>query len=191
MELDRLIIIIGPSAVGKTTIANGLAKEGMPVEKVITTTSRSMRASETDGVDYHFVSAKQFEEAIAQGGFLEWAKYNDNYYGSRKQDIDPILQANKIPVWVTESKGADYLKAHYPHAVTIFVMPADFETLRRRLEKRKLPKQEIINRIKLAQNEMLNAPKADYRVINYDGKIKLVVEETASLIRKHFNLPRN
>ena len=189
MQLDRAIIIVGPSAVGKTTIAKGLEKSGLPIIKVITTTTRQKRPNETEGVDYHFIDDKTFENLIATDGLIEHAKYNEHYYGSRISDVEPIITAGKIPLWVADNQGAEYFKKHYPGTVTIFIMPADFEILRRRLEKRNLPKGEIISRLKIAEAELHNAPKADYRVINYDGKIKFVIDEAASIVRKHFNLP--
>lgn len=188
MKLDKAIIIIGPSAVGKTTIANNLTKGDLAVERVVTTTTRDIRPNEKDGVDYHFISQSEFEEHIHNNEMLEWAMYNENFYGSRWSDVVSITNSGHIPIWVTESKGAEYLKNYASEAITIFIMPADFATLRRRLERRNLPKQEIINRIKLAKAELLNAPKADYRVINVDGKIELVVEEVADIIRKHFGI---
>lgn len=188
MELSNLIIISGPSAVGKTTIANGIVKLGLPVEKVITSTTRSKRTKEVDGVDYHFLSVAEFEELIKNNQLIEWAKYNDNYYGSRWQDVEGIISRGKIPLWVADNQGVVFFKAHYPHAVNIFIMPASLDTLRRRLEKRKLSPEELANRLKLAELEMHNAPAADYRVINVDGKIELIVEETANIVRKHFGL---
>lgn len=189
MALDRLVVITGPSAVGKTTVANSLPKTGLPVEKVVTTTTRRKRPSEHDGSDYHFISKNEFEALIKEGQLIEWAKYNGNYYGSRWEDIESIIKRGNIPLWVTENVGAQFFKTHYPHAVNIFVMPEDFETLRRRLEKRQLSAEEIDNRISIARTEIENAPHADYRVVNLDGKVELTVQETASLIRKHFNLP--
>lgn len=188
MKLDKAIIIIGPSAVGKTTIANNLTNGDLPVQRVVTTTTRGIRPNEKDGVDYHFITQSEFEAHIQKAEMLEWAVYNDNYYGSRWGDVMTIVESHQIPIWVTESRGAEYLKNHASDAITIFIMPADFATLRHRLERRNLPKQEIINRIKLAKAELLNAPKADYRVINVDGKIELVVAEVADIIRKHFRI---
>lgn len=188
MTLDKAIIIIGPSAVGKTTIANNLTHQDLPVSRVVTTTTRNIRPNEKDGVDYHFISRSAFEDHIAKDEMLEWAMYNDNYYGSRWSDVTTITDLGQIPIWVTESKGAEYLKSFATDAITIFIMPADFATLRRRLERRNLPKDEIVNRIKIAKSELLHAPQADYRVINVDGKIELVVNEVADIIRKHFGL---
>lgn len=188
MELNKLIIISGPSAVGKTTIANGLTKTELPLEKVVTTTTRSRRPKEVAGVDYHFLTDPEFEELVKNNRLLEWAKFNGHYYGSRWEDVEGIVERGNIPLWVAENQGVVFFKTHYPHAVNIFIMPASIETLRRRLEKRKLPPEELANRLSLAQAEMLNAPAADYQVINVDGKIELIVEETADIIRQHFGL---
>jgi guanylate kinase len=189
MNLDKSIIIIGPSAVGKTSIAKGLENSDLPIKKVVTTTTRAQRPGEVEGIDYHFLTNQAFEDLIAKNGFIEHAKYNNHYYGSQAADVQPIIDAGQIPLWVTDSQGADFFKANFSNVFTIFIMPADFETLRRRLEKRKMAKEEITNRIRIARKELLNAPKADARIVNYDGKIKLVIAETANLIRKHFGLP--
>ena len=189
MDLNRAIIIVGPSAVGKTTIAKGLQDSDLPVEQVITTTTRSARPTERPGIDYHFITDQKFEELIAKNEMLEWAKYNKYYYGSKRVDVDKILRHGRIPIWVTDTQGAEFFQHHYDNILTIFIMPASFSTLRDRLERRGLDSEEIRNRLAISRQEILWAPHADARIINHDGKIETVVGETAGLIRKHFNLP--
>ncbi len=188
MELNRAIIIVGPSAVGKTTIAKHLEDGPLPIEQVVTSTTRPARPKERSGVDYHFLTDAEFEKLIATDELIEWAKYNKYYYGSRRSDVDKILRHGRIPLWVTDTQGAEYFDQHYANVLTIFVVPASFSALRQRLERRDLEPDEIRSRLEIARRELLWAPHADARVVNHDGQIEAVVAEVSQLIRQHFDL---
>lgn len=185
MKLSKkLFIITGPSAVGKTTITRGLLETNLPLAKVLTTTSRSKRRGERDGKDYRFVAPARFRVLIRNKGMFEWAEFAGHHYGSQKRDVESIVGRGRYPIWVVDTQGADFLKKKYGRAKTIFVMPSSFSILRKRLEARKLPESEIRIRLKTAQAEIKKAPRYDYQVINYNGKLANVVDEVAKVIKR-------
>ncbi len=182
--MDKFFVITGPSAVGKTTLARELLKTNLPIAKVITTTTRPAREGEVDDREYHFVTREEFLQMIEKDEMFEWAIYNDEHYGSQKRDVETIVQSGKSPLWVVDVRGAEFLHEHYPEARVIFIVPSSFEILRTRLENRALSKEEIRNRLKIAREEIAEAPRFTYRVTNYDGKLEKIVAETADIIRK-------
>ncbi len=187
MELNKFFVITGPSAVGKTTLARELLKAKLPLAKVITTTTRTIRKGEKDGREYHFVTPKKFQQMITKNQMFEWATYNDHYYGSQKKDVEKLIKSGKFPLWVVDVQGAVFLQEQYPEACTIFIIPSTFDTLRKRLEGRNLPKEEILSRLKIARKEIAEAPCFTHRIINYDGKLEKIVAETIVLIKKELS----
>ena len=184
MDLNKpLFIITGPSAVGKTAVVTGILQSNIPVDKVITTTSRVPRAGEIDGVNYHFVSQEQFETLVRDDKMFEWAEYAGNFYGSQRADVEKIFEHNQYPLWVLDSQGADFLKDHYKNTYVIFLVPSAFDILRTRMEKRGMAEADIRRRLKIARSELDQAPKYDVRVINYDGQLSKIVAEGAEIIR--------
>ncbi len=187
MRLSKKIFIItGPSAAGKTTITSELLKK-FPLARVITTTSRPRRSGEREGRDYRFITSAKFEQMVKADKMFEWAKYANHYYGSQKHDVERIVKSGKHPVWIVDTQGADFFERKYKRTVTIFIMPSSFSILRRRLEKRKLPESEIRARLKTAGQEIKKAPRYDYRVINYDGRLEKVVEDAAKIVRRELS----
>ena len=183
----KIFVITGPSAVGKTTIVKHIIELGLPMKKVVTTTTRKRRKGERNAIDYYFVNRNEFEQLIANKQMLEWAKYGDNYYGSQKHHVEQINQSGKYPLWIAEVEGAKYFKKHYKNSIVIFIVPHSFSTLRDRLEKRALLTDEIRLCLKIAREELKQSSKFDYRVINYDGKLKNVVKEVAEIVEREIS----
>jgi guanylate kinase len=168
-----LLVVSGPSAVGKDTVLDALlalpdSELPYTLRKCITTTTRKPRLMETDGVDYTFVSVAQFNELVAQDEFLEFAEvHNNNYYGTPRaavvaaqaQGVDVIL---KIDV-----QGGRAIKQKVPDAVLIFLQPPSLEELERRLRGRATENEEdIARRLLNARKEMAQRPHYDYAVTN-------------------------
>jgi len=184
MDLNKpLFVITGPSAVGKTAIAGGILQTDLPVEKVITTTSRVPRPGEVNGVSYHFVNREQFQTLIQEDKMFEYAEYAGNFYGSQQADVEAVFERQHYPLWVLDSQGADFLKSHYDNAYVIFLVPSSFDILRTRMEKRGMTEEDIRRRLEIARTELGQAPRYDVRVINYDGQLPKIVEEVAEIIR--------
>jgi guanylate kinase len=182
-----LLVVSGPSAVGKDTVLDALLSRPdlpRPVQKCVTTTTRAPRPKEggsgmeVDGVDYHFVTPAHFNEMVAQDELLEYAEYADNYYGTprawvaerRTQGIDVILKIEVQGGLIVREKAAD--------AVLIFLQPPSLEELERRLRHRRTDSEDqIAKRLLHARKEMAQRPHYDYAVTNEN------VEEAVGAIR--------
>ncbi|MBE6160530.1 MAG: guanylate kinase [Lactobacillales bacterium] len=162
-----LIVISGPSGAGKDTVVNKLKEINDNIWVSISCTSRLPRGSEIDGKDYFFLTKEQFEEKINNNEFLEYAVYNDNYYGTPLYKINEKLNEGIDVILVIEVQGALYVKQHVKDAIFIFIMPPSMEELKNRLVNRKTEsKDKILNRFKTAYNEINEITKYNYVVVN-------------------------
>lgn len=177
-----LIVVSGPSGAGKDTICNELVKENDNIWLSVSMTSRAIRGQEQEGKDYFFVTKEEFEEKIKSGIFLEYAIYNDNYYGTPKDKIEQYLNKGIDVILVIDIQGALNIKKMIPSALFIFIMPPDMKTLKQRLIDRKTEsKDKIINRFKTAYNEINNFKKYNYVVVN--DKVEDAVNKVKSIIQ--------
>lgn len=177
-----LIVVSGPSGAGKDTICNELVKENDNIWLSVSMTSRAIRGQEQEGKDYFFVTKEEFEEKIKSGIFLEYAIYNDNYYGTPKDKIEQYLNKGIDVILVIDIQGALNIKKMIPSSLFIFIMPPDMKTLKQRLIDRKTEsKDKIINRFKTAYNEINNFKKYNYVVVN--DKVEDAVNKVKSIIQ--------
>lgn len=177
-----LIVVSGPSGAGKDTICNELVKENDNIWLSVSMTSRAIRGQEQEGKDYFFVTKEEFEKKIKSGIFLEYAIYNDNYYGTPKDKIEQYLNKGIDVILVIDIQGALNIKKMIPSALFIFIMPPDMKTLKQRLIDRKTEsKDKIINRFKTAYNEINNFKKYNYVVVN--DKVEDAVNKVKSIIQ--------
>ena len=140
-----LIILSGPSGVGKGTVREELFKdESLNLSYSISMTTRKPRPAETEGVDYFFVDEKTFVDKIAQGGLLEWARFVGNYYGTPKDNVDRLLDEGKNVVLEIEVQGALQVMKKCPDALTIFLVPPSLEELERRIRGRRTESEDIV-----------------------------------------------
>ena len=177
-----LIVISGPSGAGKDTICQKLIKENLDIWMSVSMTTRKPRPFEKDGVDYFFVSNEEFENKINDGTFLEYASYNDNYYGTPKDKVEEKLNEGKDVILVIDINGAVNIKKIIPSALFIFIMPPDMETLKNRLIGRKTEsKDKVVQRFINAYNEVNNYKKYNYVVVN--DKVEDAVYKVKSIIQ--------
>lgn len=163
----RLIVLSGPSGVGKGTVLAKYRAEHPGVRLSVSATTRAPRPGEVDGEHYFFLSREQFEERIARGGMLEWAQYNNNYYGTPRDYVEKTLQEGGDIVLEIEVQGAMKVKEQLPEALLVFVMPPSFDELRRRLCGRGTEDPETIRgRLAAAARELERAHEYDYIVVN-------------------------
>ena len=163
-----LIVISGPSGVGKGTVRKALFD--MPKHNLtysVSMTTRKMRPGEKNGVDYYFVSKEEFEQRIEDGKFLEHAEFVGNYYGTPLDKVNEQLDAGKEVVLEIEVEGALQVKKKVPDCVMIFIVPPSKQDLYNRLTSRGTEPIEIINeRIEKANREFKKAKYYDYIVVN-------------------------
>jgi guanylate kinase len=171
----QLVVISGPSGAGKTSVCRAL-KQHPEVEFSVSATTRTMRAGETDGVDYHFLSREDFQRRIGENQFLEWATYNGNLYGTPRWPMDAALARGKTFLLEIEVKGTRQLRERGIPGVYVFIAPPSVDELRRRLLKRgSNDAAEIEARVQIAMDELAaakehaaGAPLYDHVLTNVD-----------------------
>lgn len=178
-----LIVLSGPSGVGKGTVRKALFEQpDVDFEYSTSMTTRKPRPGEKNGVDYYFVSKKQFESNIQNGEMLEYAKYVDNYYGTPLKYVNETLDSGKDVFLEIEVNGAMQVRANCPDAVFVFLTPPDLMELKHRLVGRGTDKMDVINkRIKKAVGEISMMRNYDYAVLN--DKVPFAVDRIKSIIR--------
>ncbi len=176
-----LIIISGFSGAGKGTVVKELIKKDSFCLSISATT-RAPRSTDVDGVDYFFKTVPEFEKMIEEDALIEYASYVGNYYGTPKEYVLDKLNEGKNVILEIEMQGALKVKEKFPDAVTIFITPATFGELERRLRKRGTETEEVIqNRLKRASEECVFMDKYDYIVEN--NELEVCVSDIVSIIR--------
>jgi guanylate kinase len=161
-------VISSPSGAGKTTIVEAVLKKENKLEKTISHTTRKKRPDEKNGVHYHFVDAKTFQQIEKSGQMIEWASVYENQYGTSKKEIDRIMSKGLDVILVIENQGAKAIKKMYARSVFILVLPPSLKELEKRILKRKHGDDDVERRLKNATREMRNMIWYDYVIINDD-----------------------
>lgn len=169
MARGSLIVVSGPSGVGKGTVLSRAFERDPRIWKSVSATTRDPRAGEVDGVDYIFMSKDDFKEAVNQGGFLEWAEYSGNLYGTPRKVVEEKLDAGKDVVLEIEVQGALQVKEAMPEAHLVFIEPPSVEELERRLRGRGTETEESVrSRMETAKVELSHKLDYDIRLVNDD-----------------------
>jgi guanylate kinase len=162
LNRGRIIVLSGPSGVGKTTICEKLLASLSDLRYSVSATSRPKRPVERDGREYIFISVEEFKEWIAQGLFVEYAEVYGNFYGTPKKSLEDGLSAGYNILMDVDVQGARELMDLYPDGIFIYIMPPDIVELERRLKKRDTDHDEVIRtRLAKAMHEL--EYKNDYR----------------------------
>jgi len=179
-----LLILSGPSGVGKDAVFNRMKQLELPYHYAITATTRPIRPTEQDGIDYHFFTKDEFKRKIAEKQLLEWAKVYDNYYGVPKEEVEPALKRGQDVIVKVDVQGAATLKRLFPKAIAIFLMYPSEEELAQRLKHRGSESQKDLDRrLKTVEAEMKSLPFFDYVVVNYKDKLDETAAQIESIIK--------
>jgi guanylate kinase len=191
--LPLLVVLSGPSGVGKDSALMRMRELGFPFHFVVTANSRPQRPGEVDGLDYHFVSAARFEDMIAQDELLEWAVVYGQYKGVPKWEVRQALDSGRDVVMRLNIDGVARVKQIAPDCVSIFIAPGSMEELRHRLELRRTDSPaDIERRLATAREELAQVDHFDYVVINHEARLDETVGQIRAIIvaEKHRVHPR-
>ncbi len=178
-----LIVLSGPSGVGKDAVLARMKQLGRPFHYVVTATTRSQRAGEENGLDYHFLSQEDFQQMIDKGQLLEWAKVYGSYYGVPRDEITQALSKGKDMIVKVDVQGAATIKKILPQAVFIFLMPPSMEELEPRLKQRHSESwPDLALRLEKAKEEIKSLPLFDYALTSYQDKLDDVISQIDAIV---------
>jgi guanylate kinase len=178
-----LIVISGPSGVGKDTVVHRMRERKLPFRFVVTATSRPRREDETDGVDYVFVTREKFEGMIAGGELLEHAVVYNQYKGIPRRHVAEALATGQDAVLRIDVQGAETIRRLCPEALLIYLTTRDEDELARRLRKRKSDSSDdVALRLAAARREAQKLDLFDYLVVNADGELDRAVDTIEAII---------
>ena len=179
-----LVVISGPSGVGKDAVLKALQQRGLVLHYVVTMTSRAPRNGEVEGVDYFFVSREGFEALIEQDEFIEYANVYNDYKGIPKSQIRQALASQRDVILRVDVQGAKTLRGLCPDAVLIFLIPSNEKEWLERLRSRKTETTESLAlRLETAKKELENLGEFDYVVVNAQDRLKDTVDTIEAIIR--------
>jgi len=175
----KLIILTGPSGVGKGTVVKEILDKDKKIWLSISATTRQPREGEKEGENYYFLNQEKFKEMIEQNLFLEWAQFAGNYYGTPLSSVNEKIKKGISVLLEIEVEGAKQIKQKFPNSLSIFLLPPDFSELEKRIRKRGTEKEEaILKRLSRANYEISASNQFDFALTNHN------VNETAKRIIK-------
>ncbi len=175
-----LVVLSGPSGVGKDAVLNTMKESDYPLHFITTVTTRARRPNERDDVDYHFISPAEYQQMVASGQLLESANVYGNWYGVPREAVKQALDSGQDVIVKVDVRGAASIKKILPQAVVIFLVPPAMEDLQTRLQGRRTESPEdLALRLETASQEMKRLPLFDYLVVNRWHEI----DETVSAIK--------
>ncbi len=190
-RIGALIVVSGPSGVGKDTVLQGLYARTEGVIQSVSATTRERRIAEENGVDYHFLTPQQFEDDVTSGRFLEYARYGKDMYGTPREPVERWRNQGLDVTLKIEVVGAFQVKEREPNARLLFIAPPSLEELERRLRARGTENEErIAQRLLRAEEEMACIDKYDYILVN--DQVETAVRELRSIViaERHRVVPK-
>ena len=182
MKKGLLVVVSGPAGSGKGTVNAHLLKRDDFVYSVSATT-RAPRPGEVDGVHYHFLSVDEFNQRLERGDMIEHTQYCGNFYGTPKKEAEEVLASGRNLILEIEVEGAHNVKAKYPEAVLILLLPPSYSVQEKRLRGRATETEEkILERLAAARQEVTFANDYDYIVYNYDDKDAEAAEQILHIV---------
>lgn len=182
MKKGRLIVISGPSGVGKGTVVKALMARDPNVKLSVSATTREIRPGEIHGVHYYFITKPEFEQMIAEGRFLEYAQYVSNYYGTPEEPVDRMLEQGYDVILEIEVQGGLQIMERRPDAISIFIVAPSFEVLAQRLRGRGDTAEDVIlERLETARREYRTAQQYHYVIVN--DRLEDAVDDVAAILR--------
>jgi guanylate kinase len=179
-----LIVISGPSGVGKDSVVHAMKARGLPFHFVITATTRPPRDNEINGRDYYFFSKEEFARMIENDEFFEYAIVYNDYKGNSKKQVRDALASGQDAIMRLDVQGAATVRKLAPEAVLVFLTTQSEHELVERLKGRKTDKAEDLSlRIATAQQELKRAIEFDYVIVNADGCLEETVDTVIAIIR--------
>ena len=179
-----LMIISGPSGVGKDALVQRMKELGCPFSFVVTATDRPPRPGEVHGQDYYFFSTAEFERMIAEGEMLEHARVYGQHKGIPRAHVRQALDSGQDVMMRLDIQGARTVKSLLPMAITVFVLPESEEELLARLRKRRTESEEALEeRLAMVREEFQRIPEFDYAVVNRHGLLDTAVEDVMAILR--------
>ena len=168
-NFKKLIIITGPSGVGKGTVVKELLDRNKDIWLSISATTRNPRVGEKDGLNYYFISEERFKDMIDKKEFLEWAQFAGNYYGTPLSSVNEKIEKGFIVLLEIEVEGAKQIKEKFPESISIFLLPPSKEELEKRIRNRGTEKEEAINRrLSRANYEIASSGEFDFVLTNHN-----------------------
>lgn len=178
-----LIVISGPSGVGKDSVVQRMESRGLPLHFVVTATTRPRRPGEVDGLDYHFLSKDQFAEMIEQDALIEYAIVYNDYKGIPKAQVREALASGQDVIMRVDVQGAETVRGLFPEALLVFLAPSSEGELVERLKARKTETNEGLKlRIATARQELKRVEMFDYYVVNADLRLEDTVDTILAII---------
>ncbi len=178
-----LLVFSGPSGAGKDSVLTRMKELDIPLEFIVTVTTRPRRPRERDNVDYHFISEENFQKMLQEKELLEWANVYGNWYGVPKEPVKQALEKGQDAMVKVDIQGATTIKKILPKAVFIFLIPPSMPELITRLRKRNTEsKTDFELRLKTAEQEIKKLPMFDYAVVNKQEQIDSVVSDIRAII---------
>lgn len=179
-SMGKLIVLTGPSGVGKGTLMRSLLQRHPELYYSISVTTRPPRVGEIDGKDYYFISRSKFEQMVERDELLEWAEFAGNYYGTPREPVLNQIRSGRTIVLEIELKGARQIRARFPSAISIFILPPNLKELEKRIRGRAQDSEEAISRrLRRAEEEVNAASEFDLQIVNDDFETALNFIEAA------------